>query len=272
MRKQIKEWITQYILEYERHSATRWGEVQIGFADARSPEFQKLKTSVVPDHVMPEEVLRDASIVISYFLPFCREMAKTNAGGRISSPEWALAYEETNALFAELNPYLIEKLKAVGVRAAVSAEATAFDRTILKSKWSQRHVAYLAGLGTLGLNNMLITDKGCCGRLSSLVTDLDIQPDLPRREEACIYKRTGKCAVCVRNCPSGALSVKGYNRRSCFGVCRENAKKYNQFGNSYTSNAGGAIEETGSEVCGKCVVGIPCAFLDPTRRKTEAEL
>lgn len=260
-KQKITEWIKEYIEEYEKRTRTRWGEVQVGFADAKSPEFERLKEFVVSDHVMPEQVLAGATIVISYFLPFRKEMAATNVGGSTSSPEWALAYEETNALFGKLNAYLIEKLGEAGVRAAVSPEATAFDRTILKSKWSQRHVAYIAGLGTFGLNNMLITKKGCCGRISSLVTDLEAEPDQPQREENCLYKRLKKCKVCVKNCPSGALTTEGYDREICFGVCKENAKKYHNFGNSYASDASGEIEDTGSEVCGKCVVNIPCAFL-----------
>lgn len=261
-REEVRAWIEAYVRETEKSCSTRWRRPLAGFADAHHPGFEKLRELIVPNHVMPWEVLPEAKTVLVYFLPFVKEMADTNAGGSTPSPEWALAYEETNALFVRLNEYLTDKFWQRGVRALVSPEATAFNREILRSRWSQRHIAYLAGLGTFGLNNMLITKSGCCGRLSSLVTDLDVEPDQPLAVENCIYKRTGKCGVCVRHCPSGALTFEGYDRHKCFGVCLDNAKLYHDFGNSYASVASGDIEDTGSEVCGKCVVNIPCAFLD----------
>lgn len=39
------------------------------------------------------------------------------------------------------------------------------------SEWSHRHAAYIAGLGIFGINNMLITNKGCVGRIPSFYED-----------------------------------------------------------------------------------------------------
>ena len=49
-----------------------------------------------------------------------------------------------------------------------------FDEAKLVSYWSQKHVAYMAGLGKFGLHHMIITEKGCCGRLGSIVTNAKI--------------------------------------------------------------------------------------------------
>ena len=60
--------------------------------------------------------------------PFTKALAKTNAvKPRLASPSWALTYEETNAMFSELNAYLISYLTAKGYRAAVSREASTFS-------------------------------------------------------------------------------------------------------------------------------------------------
>ena len=53
----------------------------------------------------------------------------------------------------------------------------------LISDWSHRHVAVIAGLGKFGLNNMLITDNGCCGRVGSFITDLKIEPTKRKMEK-----------------------------------------------------------------------------------------
>ena len=81
-----------------------------------------------------------------------------------------------------------------------------------------------ASLSTFGLNNMLITKKGCCGRINTIVTDLDVPPDRPMEEELCLYKRSGKCGLCTDRCPSGALTREGFDRERCFQVCRETPK------------------------------------------------
>ena len=163
-------------------------------------------------------------------------------------------------MFGELNNYLIDELKKMGYEAGVSKEATTFDRERLISNWSQRHIAKLAGLGTFGINNMLITKKGCCGRYSTVITNLDIEPDKPLDDDYCLYKSKGGCGVCVKHCPSGALTVAGYDRKKCFQVCLKNAERYKDFGSSYADKTGKHANSDGSEVCGKCVVNVPCAF------------
>ncbi len=259
----IKDQITRYVRDYEKREdiCTVWGEPQVGFADASHPYIMALKDLIGESHGLPQDVLPDATIVIAYFLPFTKELADTNkALGTASSPEWAQAYEETNAMIGKLNECLIEKLAQKGYVGAVSPEASSFDQVLLKSNWSHRHMAYAAGLGTFGINNMLITRVGGCGRYGTLVTNLDIEPDAPLKEEQCLYKKNGTCGVCVRRCPSGALTLDGYDRKKCYGICKENAARYTMFGSSYTEADGTTPNSVGSEVCGKCVVGVPCAF------------
>lgn len=258
MKQFIKEQIEQFIRDYEKHTVTKWGNPLVGFADAGC--IANLKSLVSPEHGRPEDVIRNPTIVTAYFIPFLKEMAQTNAEKGLASAQWAQAYEETNAMFGKLNRFLIHLLKNKGYEAAVSQEAGSFDHEKLISNWSQRHIAYLAGLGSFGLNNMLITERGCCGRINTVITNLDEGPDQPVKEEFCIYKRTGKCGLCADRCPSGALTRQGYDRNKCYQVCLENAKIHNQYGNSYAAECGGAIADTGSEVCGKCVAGMPCAF------------
>jgi len=153
-----------------------------------------------------------------------------------------------------------------GVRAAVAQAASTFDRERLVSHWSHRHFAYLAGLGTFGINNMLITRSGGCGRYTSVVTDLDITPGQPLETEYCLYKKNGKCGACLRRCPTAALTAADgtshYDRHKCFAILKKNAEAYQDFGSSYT-NEDGRANSVGSEVCGKCTVHVPCALRAP---------
>lgn len=44
------------------------------------------------------------------------------------------------------------------------------------SNWSERHVAFVCGLGTFGLSKGLITEKGIAGRLGSLIVSEKFEP------------------------------------------------------------------------------------------------
>ena len=46
-----------------------------------------------------------------------------------------------------------------------------------------------------------------CGRYFTIVTNLPVEADKPLKEENCLYKRGKSCGVCVKHCPSGALSL-----------------------------------------------------------------
>lgn len=255
--------IHEYIKAYEKKQdiSTNWGIPIVGFSDSNHPDILNLKETITLTHKLPSEVLPSAKIVIAYFVPFTKELADTNRiPGETASPEWALAYEETNTMFRFMNEFIIEELKSIGYEAAVTPEAFTFDQKKLISNWSQRHIAKAAGLGTFGINNMLITKKGCCGRYGTIVTNLDVEPDTQPAEEYCIFKKTGRCGVCISRCPSGALTLEGYHREKCYEVLRKNAERYTEFGSSYFDVKGEQRNKIGSEVCGKCVVNVPCSF------------
>lgn len=263
VREEITAFVRDFVRAYEsrKEISTRWGEPLVGFADAWDPYIQDLRRIISPTHALPQDILAGARIVLVYYVPFTRELARTNQTGTLySSPDWALAYEETNAMFGVLNGELVRWLSERGYTGVVAPQSATFDQKRLISDWSHRHFAYAAGLGTFGLNNMLLTPLGCCGRYSSLVTDLDVRPGHRRERELCLYKDNGSCGICVRHCPGGALTVNGYDRQACYQVLRKNAEVYTMFGSSYTDETGTSPNSVGSEVCGKCVTASPCAF------------
>ncbi|HNX60797.1 MAG TPA: epoxyqueuosine reductase, partial [Spirochaetota bacterium] len=128
-----------------------------------------------------------------------------------------------------------------------------FDKVKLISRWSHRHIAHLAGLGTFGINNMLITESGCCGRFGSIITDCPVTiGEKQPVADKCLYKAAGKCGVCVRKCVNGALRFDGFDRHKCYESCLANEELHRSIGKA--------------DVCGKCTVGLPCSLSDPTAR------
>jgi epoxyqueuosine reductase len=82
--------------------------------------------------------------------------------------------------------------------------------SILREKpvafFSHRHAAYLAGLGTFGINNMLLTPQfGPRVRFTSIFTTAEIGSDPIMEEDLCI-----KCMRCVSTCPVKAIPGPGY--------------------------------------------------------------
>jgi len=253
MKKIITDLIINYVKQYKLPdgSKTEWGVPLVGFAAAQDPLFLKLRDIVREEHLMPVDVLKNAETVISYYIPFSNNLVHSNKDGESCSREWAEAYVETNKMMSELNNYLVDKINELKFDASVVDWY--FDREKLISSWSQRHVAFIAGLGTFGINNMLITEKGCSGRYGSLVTSIRVEPDPRPVSEFCLYKNNGSCRVCVKNCVFGALKEDSFNRYKCLEVCMKNSDRYRELGEA--------------EACGKCLTMVPCSFINPTNRK-----
>lgn len=252
MKKVIEEIIYDYVEKYMENPdlMARWEKPLIAFAYAKDPLFLKLKEFANPNHLLPEDVLECANSVITYFLPFKESIPKSNKDGRNSSAEWARAYIETNKMIASLNDYLIKSIVDMGYKAAKLKPSLNMDYEKLTSVWSNRHVAYVAGLGTFGLNNMLITKSGCCGRLGNIVTNIELKPTKRPEKEYCLYKYDGSCEICVDKCVNDALFTDNFNRFKCFEICEENDEIHNGLGGE-------------SQVCGKCLVEVPCSFTNP---------
>ncbi len=198
----------------------------------------------------PGDMLPGAVSVVAFFLPFTAELVRANAREpRAVAREWAIAYVETNALISSITHQLIQVMEGAGARAAAVPPTGVFDRRTLRSSWSHKSAAAIAGLGSFGVHHMLITDAGCAGRLGSLVTDVKLEVSSEAPRERCLHRANGSCLVCVRRCPEGALSASDeFDRARCWARCQEVA---------------GGFRELGlAEVCGKCATG-PCALTSP---------
>ncbi|TDO92028.1 hypothetical protein DFR79_10854 [Halanaerobium saccharolyticum] len=251
MKKKIENLIHNYIAEYQKKDEIKseWKDPVIKYAAADDPMFKELKDAVSESHLMPEDILPGAQTVIAYFIPFTNKISNSNIEDKYSSPQWAKAYVETNQLIAELNQQLKNKLSEKGYQASLIAATNNFDKERLLSDWSHRHAAYIAGLGTFGINNMLITEKGCAGRIGTLITNLKVEASERTEKERCFNKAGFNCSKCVDRCVNGALQENSFDRHLCYDLLLENDKLH--------------LESELTDVCGKCSVDLPCSFTSP---------
>jgi len=247
--------LRDFVRRYRKRNSTttEWRTPLVGFAAADDPLFAQLKRAVSPSHLLPAELLSTARTVGAFFLPFAQSIGRSNIGGIPASEQWARAYIETNRLIEAIGMHIKTRMEAEGYDAAVTPPTHNFDPERLISDWSHRHIAYIAGVGRFGLNNMLITEAGCCGRLGSFLISLELPPDDRSREESCLHRYDGSCGACASRCVNQALFIDRFDRHLCYSMCLENDRRYQALGTA--------------DVCGKCLVGIPCSFTNPVRKQ-----
>lgn len=234
-------------LVQEAETFTQYRTPLVGFATAEDPRFLELRKVADPGHWLPSDLLPGARSVVSFFLPFAPWVVEANARHReVVAREWVVAYVETNAQLSRIGTHLIEALADMGIHAAAEPPTHNFDPVTLVSHWSHKSVAVIAGLGSFGLHQMVITNAGCAGRFGSLVLDAALPVTAAEPQERCLYYYDGSCLECVQRCPAEALdAIYPFDRQRCYQRLLGVAKMYEELGQA--------------DVCGKCAIG-PCAF------------
>jgi epoxyqueuosine reductase QueG len=226
------------------------------FGSADDEYFTLLKQSAaIGEHFMlPKEWLPQSNTVISFFLPFSEAVRK---GNRMDmswpSEEWLHGRIEGQTLVNKLCMHLKSELVSAGYDSLVPTLDERFwtnsngkhHEIQFTSNWSERHVAFVCGLGTFGLSKGLITRKGMAGRFGSIITELYLSPD--KRGYENIYEYCSMCGRCVKNCPVNAITIEnGKNHIICSGFLDKTREKYSpRYG------------------CGKCQINVPCEFIIP---------
>lgn len=225
---------------------THYRKPLIGFASVHDPLFDKMKEIVGPHHFHPTELLPNAQTVIAFFLPFSETIINANRKDSVIAREWAVAYLETNDLIKTISSELNKELISLGIDVVTQPATHNFNEQDLTARWSNKSMAYVAGLGTFGINHLLITKSGCAGRFGSMVISAKIPASSRPSRENCFYLRDSKCQFCIRNCPTGALTLEGLDKHRCYTQLLDVDKLFPDLGLC--------------DVCGKCSVG-PCASL-----------
>lgn len=232
----------------------------IGFANAEDELFEKYKQydAIGPNFLTPKEWLPSARTVVSFFLPFSEQIRVSNRKDRVDpSPEWMCGRMEGQVFLERFMAELRRQLQDKGIETCVPIQDERFRKEFepaeingitdihMDSSWSERHAAYVCGLGTFGLSRGLISKRGVAGRYASLIVSEKWQPDA--RPYSGLYDYCIMCGACVRNCPVQAISME-YGKKNI--PCKEHLdrmlkKYYPRYG------------------CGKCQVSVPCEFRAP---------
>lgn len=233
-----------------------------GFGAADDEYFYQFKQDIIGQHfILPREWLPGAQTVISFFLPFSLAVKRSTRKTRLwPSSEWLHGRIEGQAFINKLCTYLNSNLINAGYRSLVPGLGERFWAQMeagpnsrhpglpFTSTWSERHVAYVCGLGTFGLSKGLITSRGIAGRFGSIVSELYLPPDERKYEETTEY--CSMCGHCVKRCPVNAISIEeGKNHSICSAFLDRTTVKYNpRYG------------------CGKCQTAVPCESRIPLKK------
>jgi len=242
-----------------------WDKPLVGFASGNDPLFKQYKKIIGKFHHTPLEIFgltfgqkekpQNLS-VISWVLPASEGIRKSNRKEtKYPSRLWAHARDFGEQFNVKLRDHLVEVLKKEGYQAVAPMNSPHWKRVRsprvgFASSWSERHAAYVCGLGTFGLSDGFITPKGKAMRVGSVVTNLPLKPSAkkyPHHRANCLYFFNRTCKVCAARCPAGAITAKGHDKDKCYEY------SYNTIGPSKRAEYG--VKITG---CGLCQTRVPC--------------
>ena len=81
----------------------------------------------------------------------------------------------------------------------------------------ERYIAYLAGIGFIGRNNMIITKKyGSYVFLGEIITDLELETEEEKKYlDIKEYKECSSCNNCYSECPTKSINIMKINPNIC---------------------------------------------------------
>lgn len=276
---EIREFITDYIKDLVKNSPKNslkafdepaWDEPIVGFASASDSLFSHYKKLIGSFYWSPAEVMKlkygedfnneDLSIVV-WILPQTElTLADQRQEKELPSSRWVHSRHYGEFFNEFLRAEAEKAFEAKGIKASAAAIRKEFayqnsDNFGLASNWSERHTAYAAGLGTFGLSDGFITEKGKAVRIGSVVVNSKIEPDIRTAKthlDNCLYYARGTCGACIKRCPTDAITNEGHDKQRCHDYIRNTVVPY-------------AEELLGARQtpCGLCQAKIPCERRNP---------
>ena len=242
----------------------------VQFADGDDSIFTEYKSIIDPTHLTPREALAmtcgkspedlpERLSVISWILPITEKTRKSNRSQEdIPSRPWSYTRWYGEKLNDGLREHTVEIITGKGHLATAPFLQTYF-KTMENEKgslsnWSERHIAYAAGLGTFSLSDGFITERGIAHRCGSVVTDMPL-PVSPRTAKNpysnCLFYVNKKCLACIPRCPADAITEQGHDKIKC--------REYQHEDIRYVRDKYGV----GIQGCGLCQTRVPCESRNP---------
>jgi len=284
-KKWFQDKIEKFLLEDESNKMTgidgslMWDPtppILVGICDGNDPIFEDYKIIIGDFHLTPAEAYTkycernkitcstDNLSVITYILPMAEKTKKENLEYSNKWPSQRWAYTR---LFGELcnkllMGHLLNELKKEGIN-GVAPEHEKYLFTYLPmhykgvhaSTWSHRHMAFAAGLGSFGICDGFLNEKGKAMRCGSIVVDYKLPSDANKRPTDPYYYCT-KCGKCVERCPVNAIRPDD----PTYGIVHDK-----MLCAKHAITAG--IRNKIMFCCGLCQVGVPCESGFPDKSK-----
>lgn len=249
MEREIGEIISNKVNELNRPDLYR--QPLVSFSSADDERYDELKELIGEWHLTPSEFLPDAKSVISYFVPFTKDVVKEPKKMKDGSPLWGEAYQEINRHFNVINEAVSDYLTDLGYSAITIKPTHTYDPKDLKSMWSHRSAAVIAELGDFGANKLIITEKGSGGRFCTVITSAVLKTDKAPVETKCLYIKNGTCGLCFKICPVKALSAEAIDKFACQDELNKNEILLKE-----------TTRMESADVCGKCISICPFAYIE----------
>ncbi|MBW1848971.1 MAG: epoxyqueuosine reductase, partial [Deltaproteobacteria bacterium] len=218
------------IMEYPYYGERIFEEPLVGFVRGDDPILTEYKEIIGPHHFTPFEIMKwqaeknnvpapDAEdlSVVSFVMPLTKKTKDDNAKiDDWTSERWAqtrlLGEIFSQKFVREMVTYLMNR----GILAIAPDVTPMFNKKRYPvvgwaSPWSHRHMAYAAGLGSFGMHDFFITEKGCAHRVASFVVNLKLNPNRERNDDIhanCLHYQGIKCLKCVARCPIDAITAE----------------------------------------------------------------
>ncbi len=218
--------------------ARSMGIIDVGVASVNGWLTDPMVSVRIKEGHRPTDLMPDAHSVIVIGIPVQDTILDT-----APSIYYSHLYGVVNDLLDHASERLTLELNALGFRAVYVPRDGYAGLSGLRDKpesfFSHRHAAYLAGMGTFGWNNMLLTEKyGPRIRFASIITSAELPYGEVMTDDLCIG-----CRKCTRNCPVSAVGSSSYPTDiTKKDSCTEEAARLAQYGKS---------------PCGRCIAVCP---------------
>ncbi len=256
-------------MEFPFYGEKIFDEPIVGFIKGDDPFFAEMKKIIGPHHFTPEEIMRwqaekngvaapkaEELSVVSFVMPITKMTKEENA----SKTEWVSERWAQTRLHGEIFSQLfvreiVSDLMGRGILAIAPDVTPLFNKKRYPnvgwaSPWSHRHMAYAAGLGTFGMHDFLITEKGCAHRLGSFVVNLRLEPNRERPEDIhayCLHYQGKSCLKCAARCPVDAITRENaHDKEKCYQRVADSTKICNRDYHIFIYG------------CGLCATAVPC--------------
>jgi epoxyqueuosine reductase QueG len=147
-------------------------------------------------------------------------------------------YRQVNAILDDTASAIASEIGRMGYQALPIPASMVLKRYPMTAHLSHREIAFKAGLGWWGRNNLLVTPQfGSQIRLVTVLTDMEFEPNTFIEDDC------GDCYNCMGVCPAGAIAdtKEGFVLQACSDRLQEFSR----------------TNDFGAYICGLCLKACP---------------